>query len=161
MALVPHTTTQAAGEKALVLHSGSQQPVRCSGRDNADTHRLRLRQPCCRSCCLAAHAQSALCLCHAAQGHTGDPVKDLEAKLKFIQEHVPTRIQNVSGRSVLVCPLRADATTHTTPAFLLVLTFLCASRALQPSWRGVGRVPSIPHGMVLHFTATHTSSSDV
>ena len=38
-----------------------------------------------------------LTLC-AAQGHTGDPVKDLEAKLKFIQEHVPTRISNVSGR---------------------------------------------------------------
>ena len=34
----------------------------------------------------------------AVQGHTGDPVKDLEAKLKFIQEHVPTRISNVSGR---------------------------------------------------------------
>jgi hypothetical protein len=36
--------------------------------------------------------------CCAVQGHTGDPVKDLEAKLKFIQEHVPTRISNVSGR---------------------------------------------------------------
>ena len=31
-------------------------------------------------------------------GHTGDPVKDLEAKLKFIQDNVPTRISNVSGR---------------------------------------------------------------
>lgn len=30
MALVPHTTTQAAGEKALVVHGGTQLPVRWS-----------------------------------------------------------------------------------------------------------------------------------
>jgi hypothetical protein len=37
-------------------------------------------------------------------------VKDLEAKLKFIQEHVPTRISNVSGRRV-----RAQAAAQRPP----------------------------------------------
>lgn len=32
------------------------------------------------------------------QGHSGDAVKDLEAKLKYINETVPTNPQNIMGR---------------------------------------------------------------
>lgn len=36
-------------------------------------------------------------------GRTGDPVKDLEAKLKYIQDTVPNKVSNVSGRHGCDC----------------------------------------------------------
>ena len=104
-------------------------------------------------------AGGADALHYREQGHTGDPVKDLEAKLKFIQDNVPTRIQNVSGRHA-----HARSATHTArlrsslpqerPLSLprcvahpdSVLAGSRTRRAPQPSRRGVGRVPPVPDG---------------
>jgi len=52
-------------------------------------------------------------------GRTGDPVKDLEAKLKYIQDTVPNKISNVSGRhGASVAQARAFAPLTRTTALL-------------------------------------------
>lgn len=50
--------------------------------------------------CPLAEGGSRFFLC-IFQGHSGDAVKDLEAKLKYINETVPTNPQNIMGRSAL------------------------------------------------------------
>lgn len=81
----------------------------------------------------AARAALSLYKPTGAPGRTGDPVADLEAKLKYINETVPNRVTNVSGRraSEAAERPRREPRAHAPP---------------QHRRRGLGRLPRLPDG---------------
>ena len=130
-------------ETAIVEHKPTGLPVRPAGRAQAAGRAQQRRECALRALLFAARLPRRLPVLtrRAVQGHTSDPVKDLEAKLKFIQEHVPTRISNVSGR-------HAGARTQLLHSLHEVHgdTDADAARRVQHCGFGLWGLPPVSHG---------------